>query len=76
MGIKEQNKLYEHNQSWEANSNMAIQKNSLSLQIIDTGSSLPYHIEHVYRTKTQILHLNSNQIFFIYNQVSLHVDCI
>jgi hypothetical protein len=26
------------------------------------------------RTKTQILHLNSNQIFFIYNQVSLHVS--
>jgi hypothetical protein len=54
MGINEQTKLHEQNPSWEANSNMATQKHSLSLQIIDPGSSLPYHIEHVYTSWTPL----------------------
>jgi hypothetical protein len=29
---------------------------------------------HIVRIKTQILHFYNNQIFFIYNQVSLHVS--
>jgi hypothetical protein len=31
-------------------------------------------VYHLGLTKIQILHLYSNQIFFIYNQVSLHVS--